>query len=121
MIVITCKAAFVELWYKSNIKPNVVLFFLNDHNVSLLCPRAWLREMLSLVQGEALNIESVDLEQLIKKHAEYRLQIDRQLSKSKGVKADGRRLLLEGIVMSREVNTKSGIIYFSFYIAHCTV
>lgn len=107
---------FVEPWYQSNIKPNVVLFFfvffLNDHTVSALCPRAWLREMLSLVRGEALSIEGVDLEQLIKKHAEYRLQIDRQLSKSKGVKEEGRRLLRDGIVMSREVKTKSGFIYF---------
>lgn len=80
--------------------------------MSGLCLRAWLREMLSLVRGEALSIDSVDLEQLIKKHAEYRLQIDRQLSKSKGMKEEGRRLLQDEIVMSREVKTKSGIIYF---------
>lgn len=105
VIVINCKVAYVEPRYKSNIKPN-------DHTVSGLCLRAWLREMLLLVRGEALSIDGVDLEQLIKKHAEYRLQIDRQLSKSRGVKEEGRRLLQGGIVMSREVKTKSGIIYF---------
>ncbi|KAF3845474.1 hypothetical protein F7725_008637 [Dissostichus mawsoni] len=43
---------------------------------------AWLREMLSLVRSEALSVEGNDLEHLIKKHEEYRVQIDRQLSKS---------------------------------------
>lgn len=61
--------------------------------------------MLSLVRGEALSVEGADLEQLIKKHDEYRLQIDRQLSKSQAVRDEGRRLRWEGNFMSQEVRT----------------
>lgn len=70
-------------------------------------PRAWLREMLSLVRWEAFSVEGADLEQLMKKHSEYHLQIDRQLSKSKGVKEEGRRLIREGNAMSAEVRTEA--------------
>lgn len=62
--------------------------------------------MLSLVRGEVLSVEGTDLEQLIKKHDEYRLQIDRQLSKSQAVKEEGRCLIEEGNFMSQEVRTK---------------
>lgn len=62
--------------------------------------------MLSLVRAEVLSVEGTDLEQLIKKHDEYRLQIDRQLSKSQAVKEEGRRLIEEGNFMSQEVRTK---------------
>lgn len=62
--------------------------------------------MLSLVRGEVLSMEVTDLEQLIKKHDEYRLQIDRQLSKSQAVKDEGRQLIEEGSFMSQEVRTK---------------
>lgn len=71
-----------------------------------LCPRAWLREVLSLVRGEALSVEGTDLEHLIKKHEEYRVQIDRQLSKSQAVREEGRRLIEEGNFMSQEVRSK---------------
>ncbi|XP_029899947.1 spectrin beta chain, non-erythrocytic 5 isoform X2 [Myripristis murdjan] len=67
---------------------------------------AWLREMLSLVQGEAQGGEGADLEQLIKKHEEYRVQIDRQLCKSQTVKSEGRRLVEEGSFMSQEVEER---------------
>ncbi|KAM9341571.1 spectrin beta chain, non-erythrocytic 5 [Symphorus nematophorus] len=67
---------------------------------------AWLREMLSLVRGEALSVDRADLEQLIKKHDEYRVQIDRQLGKSQAVKEDGRRLVEEGNFMSQEVEER---------------
>ncbi|XP_076605262.1 spectrin beta chain, non-erythrocytic 5 [Chaetodon auriga] len=67
---------------------------------------AWLREMLSLVQGEVLSVEGTDLEQFIKKHEEYRVQIDRQLSKSQAVKEEGRRLIEEGSFMSQEVEER---------------
>ncbi|KAM4625618.1 spectrin beta chain, non-erythrocytic 5 [Polymixia lowei] len=67
---------------------------------------AWLREMLSLVRGEGLGGEGADLEQLIKKHDEYRVQIDRQLSKSQAVKEEGRRLLEEGTFMCQEVEER---------------
>ncbi|XP_027134554.1 spectrin beta chain, non-erythrocytic 5 [Larimichthys crocea] len=67
---------------------------------------AWLREMLSLVRVEALSVEGTDLEQLIKKHDEYRFQIDRQLSKSQAVKEEGRRLIEEGNFMSQEVEER---------------
>ncbi|XP_044022541.1 spectrin beta chain, non-erythrocytic 5 isoform X2 [Siniperca chuatsi] len=67
---------------------------------------AWLREMLSLVRGEALSVEGTDLEQLIKKHDEYRVQIDRQLSKSQAVKEEGGRLIEEGNFMSQEVEER---------------
>lgn len=62
--------------------------------------------MLSLVRVEALSVEGTDLEQLIKKHDEYRFQIDRQLSKSQAVKEEGRRLIEEGNFMSQEVRSK---------------
>ncbi|XP_038585015.1 spectrin beta chain, non-erythrocytic 5 isoform X1 [Micropterus salmoides] len=64
------------------------------------------REMLSLVRGETLSVEGTDLEQLIKKHDEYRVQIDRQLSKSQDVKEEGRRLMEEGNFMSQEVGER---------------
>ncbi|XP_020497621.2 spectrin beta chain, non-erythrocytic 5 [Labrus bergylta] len=67
---------------------------------------AWLREMLSLVRGEALSVEGTDLEQLIKKHEEYRVQMDRQLIKSQAVKEEGRRLMEEGNFMSKEVEER---------------
>ncbi|XP_069573815.1 spectrin beta chain, non-erythrocytic 5 [Brachyistius frenatus] len=64
---------------------------------------AWLREMLSLVRGDAQSREGSDLEQLIKKHEEHRVQIDRQLSKSQAVKDEGTRLIEDGNFMSQEV------------------
>ncbi|CAJ1074861.1 spectrin beta chain%2C non-erythrocytic 5 [Xyrichtys novacula] len=67
---------------------------------------AWLKEMLSLIRGEALSLEGADLEQLIKKHEEYRVQMDRQLSKSQAVKEEGRRLREEGNFMSKEVEER---------------
>uniref|UniRef100_A0A3Q3IUH0 Calponin-homology (CH) domain-containing protein n=1 Tax=Monopterus albus TaxID=43700 RepID=A0A3Q3IUH0_MONAL len=67
---------------------------------------AWLKEMLSLVRGEVQSIEGTDLEQLIKKHDEYRVQIDRQLGKSQAAKVEGRRLMEDGNVMSREVEER---------------
>ncbi|XP_041668259.1 spectrin beta chain, non-erythrocytic 5 [Cheilinus undulatus] len=66
----------------------------------------WLKEMLSLVRVETLNMEGADLEQLIKKHEEYRVQIDRQLSKSQTVKEEGGRLVEEGNFMSKEVEER---------------
>ncbi|XP_029350237.1 spectrin beta chain, non-erythrocytic 5 [Echeneis naucrates] len=67
---------------------------------------AWLKEMLSLVRGEVQSMESSDLEQLIKKHEEYRVQIDRQLSKSQAVKDEGRRLVTDRHFMSQEVDQR---------------
>ncbi|XP_035850836.1 spectrin beta chain, non-erythrocytic 5 [Sander lucioperca] len=67
---------------------------------------AWLREVLSLVGGEALSVEGTDLEQLLKKHDEYRVQIDRQLSKSQAVKEEGGRLIEGGNFMSPEVEER---------------
>ncbi|KAK1893841.1 Spectrin beta chain non-erythrocytic 5 [Dissostichus eleginoides] len=67
---------------------------------------AWLREMLSLVRSEALSVEGDDLEHLIKKHEEYRVQIDRQLSKSQAVKEEGRRLIEGRNFMSPEVEER---------------
>lgn len=48
-------------------------------------------------------MEETELEQLIKKHEEYGVQIDRQLSKSQAVKDEGRRLVVGGHFMSHEV------------------
>lgn len=62
--------------------------------------------MLSLVRGEVLSMEAADLEQLIKKHEELRLQIDRQLCKSQAMKEEGRRLVQKGNFMSQEVRTE---------------
>ncbi|XP_071354370.1 spectrin beta chain, non-erythrocytic 5 [Trachinotus anak] len=67
---------------------------------------AWLKEMLSLVRGEAQSVEGTDLEQLMKKHEEYRVQIDRQLSKSQAVKDEGRRLIEGRNFMSQEVEER---------------
>lgn len=55
------------------------------------------------MSGEGLGGEVKDLEQLIKRHDEYRTQIDRQLDKSEIVKNEGRRLMEEGNFMSQEV------------------
>ena len=59
--------------------------------------------MLSLVGGEVQGLQGGDLEQLLKKHNEYRVQIDRQLSKSQAVKDKGRSLIEEGSFMSQQV------------------
>ncbi|KAM9354795.1 spectrin beta chain, non-erythrocytic 5 [Pholidichthys leucotaenia] len=67
---------------------------------------AWMKEMLSLVQAEPHIGEGSDLEQLIKKHNEYRVQIDRQLSKLLAVKEEGRRLIEDGNFMSEEVEER---------------
>ncbi|XP_029317025.1 LOW QUALITY PROTEIN: spectrin beta chain, non-erythrocytic 5 [Cottoperca gobio] len=67
---------------------------------------AWLREMLSLVRGEALSVEGTDLEHLTKKHEEYRVQIDRQLSKSQAVKEEGRCLIEGRSFMASEVEER---------------
>lgn len=69
--------------------------------------RTWLKEMLTLVRWEASSVEGADVEQLMKRHSEYQLQIDRQLSKSKGVKDEGRRLTQEGSAMSTEVRSET--------------
>uniref|UniRef100_A0A3B4GB01 Spectrin beta chain, non-erythrocytic 5-like n=1 Tax=Pundamilia nyererei TaxID=303518 RepID=A0A3B4GB01_9CICH len=67
---------------------------------------AWLKEMLSLVRGEPQSGEGSDLEQLIKKHDEYRVQIDRQLIKSQAVKQKGSRLIEDGNFMSEKVEQR---------------
>ncbi|XP_022067652.2 spectrin beta chain, non-erythrocytic 5 isoform X2 [Acanthochromis polyacanthus] len=64
---------------------------------------AWLKEMLSLVKVDIKSLEGSDLEQLIKKHNEYRVQMDRQLSRSQAVKDEGRRLMEDRNFMSQEV------------------
>ncbi|XP_068195162.1 spectrin beta chain, non-erythrocytic 5 isoform X2 [Antennarius striatus] len=66
----------------------------------------WWREMLTLVQVESLGADGTDLEQLVKKHDEYRLQIDRQLGKSRAVKEEGGNLIEEGNFMSQEVEER---------------
>lgn len=65
--------------------------------------RTWLKEMMSLVRGEPLIVGGADPEQLVKKHHEFRLQIDRQLSKSQRVHEEGRSLIRRGNFMSRQV------------------
>ncbi|KAM6918067.1 spectrin beta chain, non-erythrocytic 5 [Lycodopsis pacificus] len=67
---------------------------------------ASLRETLSLVGGEALSVEGGDPEQLLKEHQEYRVQMDRQLSKSQATKEEGRRLMEGGNFMSPEVEER---------------
>ncbi|XP_054470225.1 LOW QUALITY PROTEIN: spectrin beta chain, non-erythrocytic 5 [Anoplopoma fimbria] len=67
---------------------------------------AGLRETLSLVRGEALSVEGGDPEQLLKKHEEYRVQMDRQLGKSQAAKEEGRRLIEGGNHMSPEVEER---------------
>lgn len=69
--------------------------------------RSWLKEMLSLVRGELQSLEGGDLEQLVKKHHEYRVQIHRQLSKSLAAKDEGRRLMEDENLMSREVMSQN--------------
>ncbi|XP_077095863.1 spectrin beta chain, non-erythrocytic 5 isoform X1 [Siphateles boraxobius] len=66
----------------------------------------WLKETLSLVTGEGVGGEVKDLEQLIKRHNEYRTQIDRQLDKSEMVKNEGRHLMEEGNFMSHELEDR---------------
>ncbi|KAJ7990930.1 hypothetical protein DPEC_G00291990 [Dallia pectoralis] len=67
---------------------------------------AWLKETLSLVGGEGLGGKGTDLEQLIKRHEEYRVQIDKQLNKSQAVKDEGRYLLEEGDFMCQELEER---------------
>lgn len=89
-----------------------------------LSPRAWLREMLSLVGVEASSVEGADVEQLIRKHGDHQLQIERQLSKSQGVKEEGRRLIQEGSAVSREVGTEerpSTKVHLVSYTIFCVV
>ncbi len=67
--------------------------------------------------GDGVGGEVKDLEQLIKRHEEYRTQIDRQLDKSEMVKNEGRRLMEERNFMSHEVwhsRLKVGIQYTTF-------
>ncbi|KAG9333313.1 hypothetical protein JZ751_012838, partial [Albula glossodonta] len=66
----------------------------------------WLKETLSLVKGEGLGGEGGDLEQLLKQHEEYRLQIDKQLDKSQAVKEEGHHLVEAGNFMSQEVEER---------------
>ncbi|XP_068070705.2 spectrin beta chain, non-erythrocytic 5 isoform X1 [Danio rerio] len=66
----------------------------------------WLKETLSLMTGEGFGGKVKDLEQMIKKHDEYRTQIDRQLDKSEMVKNDGRRLMEEGNSWSHELEER---------------
>jgi len=81
-----------------------------------VCFRAWLQEMMSLVRGEGLRGAGGDLEQLIRKHQEYRVQIDRQLDQSRALREEGRSLLEQGNYMSEEVkNFKIYIIYIIIY------
>lgn len=65
--------------------------------------RTWLEEMMSLVRGEPLIMDGTDPEQLMKKHREFRLQIDRQLSKSQLVKEEGGSLIRKGNFRSQQV------------------
>ncbi|XP_066510159.1 spectrin beta chain, non-erythrocytic 5 [Hoplias malabaricus] len=67
---------------------------------------AWFKESLSLVTGEGLRGEVKDLTHLIKRHEEYRTQIDRQLDKSEMIKNEGRRLIQEGNFMSQELEER---------------
>lgn len=68
-----------------------------------LVSRSWLKEMMSLIRGEPFIMEGTDPEQLMKKHQEYRLQMDKQLSKSQLVKEDGRSLIRKGTFRSQQV------------------
>lgn len=52
-------------------------------------------------------MDGTDPEQLMKKHHEYRLQMDRHLSKSQLVKEDGRSLIQNGNFMSQQVRMDS--------------
>uniref|UniRef100_A0A8C8K4M3 Spectrin beta chain, non-erythrocytic 5 n=1 Tax=Oncorhynchus tshawytscha TaxID=74940 RepID=A0A8C8K4M3_ONCTS len=67
---------------------------------------AWLKETLSLVRGEGSGGEGADLEQLIKRHEEYHVQIDKQLNKSQAVKDEGRYLVEEGNFMCQELEER---------------
>ncbi|XP_063040192.1 spectrin beta chain, non-erythrocytic 5 [Engraulis encrasicolus] len=67
----------------------------------------WMRETLSLVRGEgAGNERAGDPEQLLKRHEEYRTQIDRQLDQSQAVKNAGRNLAQQGTFMCHEVDER---------------
>ncbi|KAM8913952.1 spectrin beta chain, non-erythrocytic 5 isoform 3-T3 [Spinachia spinachia] len=67
---------------------------------------AWLREMLSLIGGEPLGVGGGDPEQLLKKHQEHRVQMDRLLGKSEAAKDEGRSLMQGGTFMSKEVEER---------------
>nr|XP_057947283.1 spectrin beta chain, non-erythrocytic 5-like isoform X2 [Doryrhamphus excisus] len=63
----------------------------------------WLREMLVLVKGEGQAGEGSDLEELIKRHEEYKVQMERLVIRCQEVKSDGWRLLKDRSFMSKEV------------------
>ncbi|KAL6106061.1 sptbn5 [Pungitius sinensis] len=67
---------------------------------------AWLRETLSLVGGEPLAVGGGDPEQLLMKHQEHRVQVDRLLCKSEAAKDEGRSLMEGGAFMSKEVEER---------------
>lgn len=62
------------------------------------------------VPGEGWGGEGADLEQLIKRHEEYHVQIDMQLNKSQAVKDEGKYLVDEGNFMGQEIAAQ----YFTF-------
>ncbi|XP_054653046.1 spectrin beta chain, non-erythrocytic 1 isoform X2 [Dunckerocampus dactyliophorus] len=63
----------------------------------------WLREMLVLVKGEGQAGEGNDLEELIKRHKEYKVQMERLVIRCQEVKRDGWRLLEDRNFMAKEV------------------
>ncbi|KAM9777958.1 spectrin beta chain, non-erythrocytic 5 [Neosynchiropus ocellatus] len=67
---------------------------------------ARLREILTLARGEVHSSEGSDLEHLLKKHEELRVQIDRQLLRSHSVKDDGKRLIQDRNFLSQEVEQR---------------
>ncbi|XP_066550797.1 spectrin beta chain, non-erythrocytic 5 [Amia ocellicauda] len=66
----------------------------------------WLKEMLSRVRGEELGGDGGDFEQSLKRHEEYRHEIDRQRDKAQAVREEGQRLIDSGNFMSPEVEEK---------------
>ncbi|KAK7880460.1 hypothetical protein WMY93_032905 [Mugilogobius chulae] len=67
---------------------------------------SWLKQMSSLLRAESQSVSGSDLDQLIRKHAESRVQIERQTQKCDAVREEGKRLLQDPGVMSAEVESQ---------------
>ncbi|XP_057715583.1 spectrin beta chain, non-erythrocytic 5 isoform X1 [Corythoichthys intestinalis] len=83
------------------------------HKFLSLCGEltTWLKEMLVMVSGKGLfgerpGREGCEADYNLRRHKEYRVQIERHAQKAQDVKRDGRRLLQDGNFMAIEVEER---------------
>lgn len=66
--------------------------------------RAWANEMHALIISEALSSDLLGAELLIKRHEEYKHDIDKQCLKYEELQESGRSLVNDGHFMSMQVS-----------------